>query len=245
MNTDESREPTDVRERKPWDRMEGEPHAAYRAFEIYRKLGPGVRSQVGVAREIRWLREKRKRMNTRGLPLTDQEFEAIKSEIGRKKTGIFSEDWIVSERYVPTLIRQWSSRYAWVDRARAYDEHLYEQVRMAEIEARKADAVKAVASQRRFRESFEKLAFLLISRIRCMLESNQPLGAKEIRELTLAAERAGLVKENAFKGVRDILDESSDGGDRIDSATAAKLEEFMVAQAGEGGNFTVTTAGGG
>jgi hypothetical protein len=89
---------TDPADRSNFERLAGEPAAAYHAFTHYRDLGPGVRSL------------------DRGW-----------HEHHRVCRGQAQPAW----RRRPMNHGDWSARWSWVSRARAYDEHMEAQRRAA------------------------------------------------------------------------------------------------------------------
>lgn len=126
-----------VTDQMPWSRMEGESAVAWRAFEIYRRLGPQrtrdrCAREFGKEREVGWAKRKAK------LGLVGSDLEAKRDvgdegeasprlasteiqegderEVGEPREGITSGDrlgaWVAS----------WGKKYRWEERARAWDE---------------------------------------------------------------------------------------------------------------------------
>lgn len=86
------------------------------------------------------------------------------------------------------------------------------------------------------RDRMVRIALGLLERIARMLESDAEYDPKSLRELTLAAERAGVVRDNAFSGVRDLLDDGNGDAGKMPAQLAARLAAVLVeaTEAGQG-----------
>ena len=111
-----------------WERGDGEPGKAYAAFCLYRDLGPGVRSLQRITAALRAARLKGGQTRVQG---------------GELQAG--------AVRRVSTQVEDWSSKWRWVARARAWDAEADRKKReamFAEIEAmgrRQATQAQAAA----------------------------------------------------------------------------------------------------
>jgi hypothetical protein len=105
------------------------------------------------------------------------------------------------KRAATGCLQSWSSRYRWVERARAYDLHLADVAAEAEAEELRLDVSEAAARRREYRARAAKLAERLHQRLEATIEATPTPDPKQIRELVLAGERLGLVEARAFAGL--------------------------------------------
>ena len=110
----------------PWDRREDETDKAWGAFCLYRDLSPHERSLYAVSEAL----------------YGDDEDEETGQEPAKNRP-----------RMAPSWVREWSSRFSWVERARAHDDHIAEQTRQLKASARVRaerviwDALEGLASK--------------------------------------------------------------------------------------------------
>lgn len=110
----------------PWDRREDETDKAWGAFCLYRDMPPHERSLFAVSEAL----------------YGDDEDEETGQEPAKNRL-----------RMPPSWVRDWSSRFSWVERARAHDDHIAEQTRQLKASARVRaerviwDALEGLASK--------------------------------------------------------------------------------------------------
>jgi hypothetical protein len=83
---------------------------------------------------------------------------------------------------------------------------------------------------RAIRQKMRQISMKLLEQIIAQIDSDIPWSPKDLRELTISAEKCGAVAANAFQGVRDLLDEGTSGG-QLDSQIAIRLMAAMANEA--------------
>jgi hypothetical protein len=214
-----------------WDRMPGEGMRQYLAFDVFRRLGPS--RSLERTKEILYLARRQ------GLLPTTRADDSVterpnRSESGSEGTSGFGRPKSPfaiaekrSQRYFNKSMNEWYNRFNWVERAEAWDDHIYELARENERKLRREDQAIMADAGRQIRAKMLMITFRLLDKIADELTEGKSHSPKEIRELVLAAERSGLVRDNAFKGVKDLLDEEKGEG-QLDQRIAVRLLEAMA-----------------
>lgn len=229
----------------PWSRLEGETIKAYFGFDIFRRLGPSrsleaVKNILYAARQLRLLPTTRPDV----LPSEEESrklIQAVKRETAEgqtsalcrtKSTIAIGKDEKLARRHSNDLINKWAATYNWIERAKAWDDYVFKLMREHEIELRRQDQVEMAATNRVLRRKMLRISMKLLDQVLGQLEAGQSIEPKALRDLVLAAERTGLIRDNAFKGVKDLLDDSDKAG-QMDPRIAIRLLDAMTSIAEE------------
>lgn len=122
----------------------------------------------------------------------------------------------------------WSRDNHWISRAAAWDDHMAELARVEEERQLKYDVAQACKHKREIRRRAYRAFIKLDEIIDNRLNGPGKLTPKEIRELALARERAGIMARDSFLGLPN--DDGSDDGD-IAPDLAAEITALMAKHA--------------
>jgi hypothetical protein len=125
-----------------------------------------------------------------------------------------------------SAFRSFSRERNWVARAAAWDADQYEKARLRALARETAEEAASWEWRRESRRRSRELVGLIFDRCREMLAQGKPTPT-DIQKLAVAAERACIVEDRAFKGLRDVTAALPVDGE-LSPEVAAAVEAAMA-----------------
>lgn len=192
--------------------MEGESPRAYTAFLIYLRLGPMVRTKRLVSSIYRSLmaNEPPDYMVEEGEDGQETIRETKREKPKKTERGFVNnlDGKVLRSDYCAPYVHKWSSRYEWERRILLWDNYFHSWVMEHERDLRRSESALMAQERRVLRSKWRKVLIDVFTHAERLMSGE--LNAKDFRDVVLALDRAGLIQEKIFEGVKDILDESAD-----------------------------------
>lgn len=210
-------------ERKPWHRRVGESLEAYRMFRLHLQgLPPRSVSKTVAKLQVAELERK----------VQAGELTALRANELKKFVGHHLESQTNCLTPAYGAVRAIARKYAWVERASAYDETRTQAIAERESQLLDGEIARSQIRRRQSRENAWKMAELMRRQaemhLKASLDAGVPLAPKDLRDLGVLLDRLGMVEERAFKG---LPTEEKDKLQQMGEDMAAIFDEIRARKA--------------